>query len=135
MSDQETTLTSTAHWTAAVRALESSRPDHLFEDPWATALAGEIGSAWIQGQPPKSVTPIVLRTRYFDDYLKRITESSGVRQIVLLGASLDTRAFRLNWPNGTTLYEVDQSVLFEYKDRILQERVARPKCRRVVVRL
>ena len=134
MSDTKTTLAATANWTAAVRAVETKRPDRLFEDAWATALAGEIGSTWIQGRAPESLAPIVLRTRYFDDYLKRITESLGIRQIVLLGAGLDTRAYRLNWPDGTTLYEVDQPDLLEYKENILQAQGARPQCRRVVVK-
>jgi hypothetical protein len=94
-------LASTAAWTAAVRALETQRPDRLFADPWANALAGETGSAWIRGKSADSVVPIVLRTRYFDDYLKRINEQENIRQIVLLGAGLDTRAFRLDWQPGT----------------------------------
>lgn len=133
MLNQATTLTATAHWTAAVRAAENERPDRLFADPWAAALAGEIGTSWIQARSPESLAPIVLRTRYFDDTLKRITESAGIRQIVLLGAGLDTRAFRLDWPHGTTLYEIDQPGLLEYKARILQAQDAHPTCKRVAV--
>ena len=88
---------STAHWTAAVRAKESERPDRLFDDPWAAALAGEAGMAWLEPRTPDSLAPIVLRTRYFDDFLQRITRQSGIRQVVLLAAGLDTRAFRLSW--------------------------------------
>jgi len=75
----------------------------------------------------------VLRTRYFDDYLGRIAGECGIRQIVLLGAGLDTRAFRLNWPEGTTLYEVDQPALLEYKELALEEHGAQPNCTRMVV--
>ena len=51
--------------TAAVRAKESTRDDCLFSDPWAAALAGQEGTAWIEQRPADSVTPIVLRTRFF----------------------------------------------------------------------
>jgi len=97
-------LGNTAYWTAAVRALEHARPDRLFSDPWAQALAGEVGAAWIAGRSPESVVPIVLRTRYFDDFLLRIAESENIRQIVILAAGLDTRAYRLAWPEGMLWY-------------------------------
>jgi O-methyltransferase involved in polyketide biosynthesis len=44
----ENTLSTTAYWTAAVRALENERSERLFADPWAGALAGETGKAWIR---------------------------------------------------------------------------------------
>ena len=78
------TLESTAYWTASVRAQETARPDRLFDDPWAEALAGDIGTEWISQRPSGSTLPIVLRTRYFDDFLQRITKKEGIRQVVLL---------------------------------------------------
>ena len=53
-------LGNTAYWTAAVRALESERVDRLFSDPWAKALAGEVGAAWMAGRTAESVAQIVL---------------------------------------------------------------------------
>jgi O-methyltransferase involved in polyketide biosynthesis len=79
-------LSSTAHWTAAVRARESKREDRLFYDPWAAALASEIGMAWIASRSADNVAPIVIRTRYFDDFLQRITHEHGVLQVVMLAA-------------------------------------------------
>lgn len=72
-------LASTAHWTAAVRAREHARGDRLFDDPWAAALAGQAGADWIAQRPEDSTVPIVLRTRYFDDFLARITQEAGIR--------------------------------------------------------
>ncbi len=103
-----TLLGATAAWTAAVRAGESKRTDRLFEDPWAEKLAGEQGMAWLSSRSAESVIPIVIRTRYFDDFLQRITQEQAIAQVVLLAAGLDTRAFRLPWPSGTTMFELDQ---------------------------
>ena len=119
-------LTHTAYWTAAVRALEHARPDRLFSDPWAQALAGEIGAAWIAGRTPESVVPIVLRTRYFDDFLLRIVEQYPIRQIVMLAAGLDTRAYRLPWPAGMRFFELDQAELLAYKGQMLGMAGAKP---------
>lgn len=123
-------LGSTACWTASVRALESRRPDRLFEDPWAESLAGPIGAAWLAQRTPESVIPIVLRTRYFDDALQQVTAHAPLRQIVLVAAGLDTRAYRLPWPAGTRLFEIDQADVLARKHQILDQAQARPHCER-----
>jgi hypothetical protein len=94
-------LGSTARWTAAVRAVESAREDRLFNDPWATAQARPEGTAWAANRSPDNLAPMVLRIRFFDDFLERITSENSVRQVVLMAAGLDTRLFRLAWPVGT----------------------------------
>jgi methyltransferase (TIGR00027 family) len=48
----------------------------------------------------------VIRTQFFDDYLLDAT-AHGIRQVVLLAAGLDTRAYRLSWPRGAHVYELD----------------------------
>ena len=126
-------LGSTAFWTASVRALESCRPDHLFTDPWADALAGETGAAWIEQRNEVSVLPIVLRTRYFDDFIQQVMAEETLRQIVLLGAGLDTRAYRLNWPQDAEYFEVDQPPILEYKNKILDQLGAKSKCWRQAI--
>jgi methyltransferase (TIGR00027 family) len=123
-------LGSTAYWTAAVRAREHARPDRLFNDPWAEALAGEVGAAWIAGRSPESVLPILLRTRYFDDFLQRISQENTIPQIVLVAAGLDTRAFRLDWPANTRIFEMDQPAVLEYKQQVLLSMEAQPTCER-----
>jgi methyltransferase (TIGR00027 family) len=123
----ESVLGATARWTAAVRALESTREDALLRDPWAAELAGEVGQAWIAGRPAASTVPIVLRTRYFDDFLQRVV-AEGMKQFILLAAGLDTRAYRLPWPQGVTIYEVDQPDVVARKEQLLagaQPQVAR----------
>ena len=59
--EADSLLAMTARWTAAVRAQESARADCLFDDPWATALAGEVGVAWIGTRSVESVLPIAIR--------------------------------------------------------------------------
>jgi methyltransferase (TIGR00027 family) len=126
-------LAATARWAAAVRAMESAREDPLFSDPWAAALAGSEGAAWIQRRSPDSVIPMVLRTRFFDDFLLRIAREHAIRQVVLMAAGLDTRAFRLGWPARTRLFELDQPDVLSHKERVLQTAGARPTCKRTVV--
>jgi methyltransferase (TIGR00027 family) len=121
-------LASTAFWTAAARAMENAREDRLIEDPWALLLAGQEGAAWIEQRTPQSVLPIVLRTRFFDDFLRRITAQESIRQIVLMAAGLDTRAFRLAWPAGTRINELDQSPVLHYKEMVLHAAGAEAAC-------
>lgn len=123
-------VASTAFWTAAARSLENQREDRLLADPWAEKLAGSEGAAWLTGRPPGSTLPIIIRTRYLDDFLLRIASEEGIRQIVLMAAGLDTRAYRLAWPEGMTLYEMEQAPVLAYKERVLTEADARPTCER-----
>jgi methyltransferase (TIGR00027 family) len=126
-------LGSTARWTAGVRAQESAREDRLFDDPWAAALAGKEGAEWIEQRSADSVVPMVIRTRFFDDFLQRITLQNAIRQVVLMAAGLDTRAFRLNWPEGTRLFELDQAPVLKYKEQVLRSAGARPACQRQTI--
>jgi methyltransferase (TIGR00027 family) len=126
----EHSLGSTAYWTAAVRAMEHEREDRLFSDPWARDLAGEVGGAWIAGKSPESVIPIVLRTRFFDDFLQRVASEDAIRQIVLVAAGLDTRAYRLGWPAGTQVFELDQPAVLRHKEDVLTAAGAQPACAR-----
>ena len=127
------TLEATARWTAAVRAMENARADALFHDPWAEALAGEEGRTWMAQRTADRVVPIVLRTRFFDDFLQHTTREFGIRQVVLLAAGLDTRAFRLDWPAGTRIFELDQPTVLYYKARVLALAGAEPTCARSAI--
>ena len=128
-----TTLEATARWTAAVRAMESRREDRLFDDPWAAELAGPEGLAWIESRTPESVLPLVMRTRYYDDWLLGNDGSDILRQVVILGAGLDTRAFRLPWPSGARVFELDRPAILEHKERVLTRAGATPRCERRIV--
>ncbi|HEY2060700.1 MAG TPA: SAM-dependent methyltransferase [Amycolatopsis sp.] len=122
----------TAVGVAGLRALESGRPDRLFEDPYAGAFfrAGQaLFSAEERGDGLGRVfaEQVAIRTRFFDDFL------AGADQVVLLAAGLDARAFRLDWPEGTRLFELDLPDVLEFKDSVLAARSAEPRCERVVV--
>ncbi len=123
-------VAATACWTAAARAGESMRADRLFDDPWAEALAGPEGRAWLEGRAPSSMLPIVIRTRYFDDWLTTVTAEQALDQVVIVGAGLDTRAYRLAWPSGVVVYEVDRAALLARKGRLLEGHEALPRCER-----
>lgn len=124
----EKLLESTACWTAAVRAAENKREDRLFDDPWAEALAGEAGAAWLAARPADTLNAIIIRTRYFDDFIQGIANQHGIKQIVLMAAGLDTRAYRLMWLTGTRLFELDQPGVLQTKEEIMQLSGAKPGC-------
>jgi methyltransferase (TIGR00027 family) len=119
---------------AAIRAEETRRPERLFEDPFADALAGEAGRAALAryraASPPPLVPVIEVRTRWYDDALQGAL-SGGMRQIVLLAAGMDSRAYRLSFPEGTRVFEIDQSAVLEHKQRVLADVV--PRCVRVAI--
>jgi methyltransferase (TIGR00027 family) len=132
----------TSRWVAASRACETDTAHRLFEDPYAHALAGEDGFALLQasgrfkpGTPADGPDPYLsIRTRFFDDALLRAVEQADLRPIVLLAAGMDSRAFRLAWPDGVTVFEVDRGEVLDCKEVILGGLGAKPRCERRVVR-
>jgi methyltransferase (TIGR00027 family) len=74
----------------------------------------------------------VIRTRFFDDYLAAAT-AAGCRQVMLLAAGLDTRAFRLAWPQRTRVFEVDLPDVLAFKETVLATRNAAPRRERITV--
>ncbi len=123
---------------AAARARESERADRLFSDPLAGALAGPEGFAWLRqmkaaaGSNAPGLDPVI-RTRFFDDFLLNSCRRSGVRQVVLAAAGLDARAFRLDWPPGTRVYELDLPEVLLAKDGVIQASGANATCERQTV--
>ena len=73
-----------------------------------------------------------VRTHYFDEYFKAVMRT-GIRQVVILAAGLDSRAYRLDWPAGTTVFEIDQPKVLEYKASTLDAHGAVPNARRIAV--
>ena len=111
----------TAVGVAAIRARESLRPDRLFDDPFAAVLSEGFvrppatdGAA--AGQRRRLRDHVVLRTRWYDGWLLE----TGLAQVVLVGAGLDARAWRLPWPAGTVVYELDQAPVLAYKAERLE---------------
>jgi methyltransferase (TIGR00027 family) len=133
MNNTKHAVAATGLLVAAMRAEESARDDALFTDPFAERLAGDEGrrllaeSSSETGQPS---APIVVRTRLFDEALLQV-HTDRVAQVVILAAGMDARSFRLSWPDGVTIYEVDQPQVIALKE----ERLAgeRPRCQRVAV--
>jgi methyltransferase (TIGR00027 family) len=128
-------IMTTARWTAAQRARESERADRLFHDPLARLLAGEEGIAMLERSEQVSQVAaagpyFAIRTRFFDDFVQRGVDQ-GARQVVILAAGMDARAFRLSWPAATTVYELDLPELLTLKEEILQKAGAQAPCRRV----
>ncbi|SDJ81539.1 Leucine carboxyl methyltransferase [Lentzea albidocapillata subsp. violacea] len=120
----------TAVLIAAARANEQGRLHRLFDDPLAAGLVEAAGSASdLNGVRTLAGDHFVLRTRYFDDELLGTPQP----QVVIMAAGLDTRAFRLQWPPGTTLFELDLPELLEFKEDALRDQLAQPACERVVV--
>jgi methyltransferase (TIGR00027 family) len=119
-----------AYWIAAVRARETERPDRLFDDPFARDLSGPRGVEIMTASERASGGEnafIPVRVRWFDD-LVAATTTAGIRQVVLLGAGLDTRPHRLDLPPDLDWYELDRGELFAAKEPLLA--AATPRCRR-----
>lgn len=103
---------------------------------WARLADADL--AWLDGdQLGRRVHRVAcdyqaVRTHFFDEYFGAAVDA-GVRQVVILAAGLDARAYRLNWPAGTVVYEIDQPSVLEYKAGILQSHGAVPTARRHAV--
>lgn len=134
----------TALGVASGRALETEREDGLVDDPYAasfvTAASDEIDLPTHPDQADDVTVQsayIGVRSRFFDDFFTA-AGAAGLRQVVLLAAGLDTRAQRLAWPAGTTVFEIDQHGVMEFKDEVLAQEgalEASGDARRVEVRV
>lgn len=130
-------IDATAFAIAALRAAESARPDRLFDDPYAIEF---VRRAIYHGGGMEINTAIThrlhdsvaARTSYLDQEMQRAV-ASGIRQLVILGSGLDTRAFRLELPETTTCYELDLPKIIEFKERVLADLGAEPPINRVPV--
>ncbi|WP_433036999.1 class I SAM-dependent methyltransferase [Actinomycetospora sp. CA-053990] len=109
-------VATTARLTAASRARDSRRADRLVDDPLASVLAGAQGEEMLAQAEAGDVIPV--RTRWFDDRL-RAAVASGVDQVVLVAAGMDTRAWRLGLGPTTLLVEVDRPELLALKADLL----------------
>jgi methyltransferase (TIGR00027 family) len=130
----------TATGVAAARALASSGPNPLINDPFAEPLVKAVGSEvftkMLSGEidlgdedpefdRQRMAEGMAVRTRYFDDFFTAATDA-GLRQAVILASGLDSRAYRLAWPTGTVVFEVDQPQVIEFKTRTLNDLGATP---------
>ena len=144
--DLASSVGATATAVAASRAVASQNPDPLLNDPWAEPLVRAVGIdtfvKLIDGQLEQSDDPLLnrramseqmaVRTRFFDDFFVQATEA-GIRQAVILASGLDTRAYRLPWPSGTTVFEIDQPEVIAFKTGTLADLGAEPTAQRTTV--
>jgi methyltransferase (TIGR00027 family) len=135
----------TALGVAAGRAVETAGPNPLIRDDFAQSLVSSAGPAWARLADPElawldddphgqrahrlGIDYQAVRTHFFDEYFENAI-SAGIRQVVILAAGLDSRAYRLNWPAGTAVYEIDQPKVLGYKTSILESHGAVPTARR-----
>lgn len=135
----------TALAVAAGRAVEATRSDALVVDPYAGLLVAAARSSLdlpVQWPDDPTTAPpmqqplllaslyIGLRTRFIDDV---VGEAGPTRQTVILGAGLDTRAFRLVWPDDHRVFELDHPDVLAFKSRVLTGLGAHPACELVAV--
>jgi methyltransferase (TIGR00027 family) len=135
----------TALGVAASRAAETAGRNPLIRDDFARTLVSSAGPAWARLTDPElawldgdergqrvhrlGIDYQAVRTHFFDEYFDDAV-GAGIRQVVILAAGLDSRAYRLDWPAGTAVYEIDQPKVLEYKTGILESHGAAPTAAR-----
>src|ERR1700758_823078 len=144
--DLASSVGATATFVASGRAMATKDPRGLINDPYAEPLVravgldfftkmidGELDLDAIENATPERIQAMIdgmaLRTKFFDDYFVDAT-ASGVRQVVILASGLDSRAYRLPWPPGTVVYEIDQPQVIEFKTTTLAGIGAEPTATR-----
>jgi methyltransferase (TIGR00027 family) len=131
----------TALLVAGWRAVHAMSPQPLVQDHYAKQFIIASADPYLTGlleqpttSPNASTFPRLygVQTRFFDDFFTAAAYG-GIRQAVIVAAGLDSRAYRLDWPAGTTVFEVDQPKVLEFKARVLAERGAEPTADRIAV--
>jgi methyltransferase (TIGR00027 family) len=147
--DLASSVGATATMVAAGRAMVTKAPDGLINDPFADPLVRAVGvdffTKMLDGElelqsvenfsadrMQAMIHGMGVRTKYFDEYFARATDN-GVRQAVILASGLDARAYRLPWPDGTVVYEIDQPQVIEFKTTTLAGIGAQPSATRRTV--
>ncbi|OBF61556.1 SAM-dependent methyltransferase [Mycobacterium sp. 852002-53434_SCH5985345] len=147
--DLASSVGATATMVAAGRAMATKDPRGLIHDPFAEPLVravavdfftkmmdGELDLDAIENASQVRMQAMVdgmaVRTKYFDDYFVNAT-GGGIRQVVILASGLDARAYRLPWPAGTVVYEIDQPRVIEFKTGTLAGIGAEPTATRRAV--
>jgi methyltransferase (TIGR00027 family) len=153
--DLASSVGATATMVAAARAVASRADRPLINDPFAEPLVravgvdlltrlatGEVdpndlndihdGATGSAGAMSRMADNMAVRTKFFDEFFLDATKA-GIKQAVILASGLDARAYRLAWPAGTVVYEVDQPQVIEFKSRTLAELGAAPTADRRVV--
>ncbi|MCV7357003.1 class I SAM-dependent methyltransferase [Mycolicibacterium fluoranthenivorans] len=146
--DLASSVGATATMVAAARALATAEPDAIIDDPYAADLVRAVGvdffTRLVNGDieiPDDEAAAggirlitdtMAVRTRFFDDFFIAAGDA-GVRQAVILASGLDTRPYRLHWPAGTVVYEIDQPDVLAFKTQSMDALGARPSAQRRTV--
>lgn len=144
--DITTSVGSTALFVAAARALAGRDPSALAVDPFAEVFIRAAGPEWSGlldgGEPAELLAESefgrsfqefqAARTRYFDDFVTAAMDT-GIRQVVILAAGLDARAYRLHWPQDAIVYELDRPQVLEFKRETLSANGDKPRVERCEV--
>jgi methyltransferase (TIGR00027 family) len=148
--DLASSVGATATMVAAARAMASKADKPLIDDPFAEPLVRAVGVDFFTRLVTGELRPedldsdsesvgmqrmtdnMAVRTKFFDEFFLSATEG-GIRQAVILASGLDSRAYRLAWPAGTTVYEIDQPEVIEFKTKALAELGAEPTAKRRTV--
>ncbi|RJQ82043.1 SAM-dependent methyltransferase [Pseudonocardiaceae bacterium YIM PH 21723] len=130
--DIVTGIGATALAVAAARSIETHRPDRLVADPLAAVFVRAARPGAVMPTGPEDggdepmwqamATYLGVRSRFFDEYFAQ----SGVTQAVLLASGLDLRGYRLDWPDGTSVYELDMPKVLDFKLEVLVDNNAVP---------
>ena len=141
----------TALGVAAARAAETESDHPLISDPFARVFLDTVGDGewnWfgapelpaevVEAEPAlplrmKSMVSYFASRTLFFDTLFLDAANAGIRQVVILAAGLDARSWRLPWPDGVTVFELDQLRVLDFKASTLHEHGAEPTCHRVGV--
>lgn len=121
------------------RATSAALIEDRFAEPLVRAVGIEFLTRWATGElcasdvdEPEAAwglqrmtTELVIRTRYFDQFFADAT-AAGLRQAVILASGLDSRGYRLPWPPGMTVYEIDQPDVLQFKAETLAQLGAEP---------
>lgn len=140
--DLASSVGSTATMAATARAIATRADRRLIDDPYAEPLVRAVGVELLTQLASGEVAPGDLvgqvwidianvRTKFYDEFFLDATKA-GVAQVVILASGLDSRAYRLPWPTGTVVYELDQPQVVEFKTRTLAELGAVPTADRRV---
>ncbi|HVQ97885.1 MAG TPA: class I SAM-dependent methyltransferase [Mycobacterium sp.] len=147
--DLASSVGATATMVAAARAMATRAEPPLISDPFAEPLVRAVGVDLLTRLASGELTPadidddakagmahmadnMAVRTKFFDDFFLDATRS-GITQAVILASGLDARAYRLPWPAGTVVYEVDQPQVIEFKSRTLADLGLQPSAVRQAV--
>jgi methyltransferase (TIGR00027 family) len=140
--DLASSVGATATMVAAQRALANR--EGLIDDPFAEPLVRAVGLDFVvraldgeieledvdpEFNMRRAAEGMAVRTRWFDS-LFADAGAAGVRQAVILAAGLDARGYRLDWPHGTTVYELDQPEVIDFKTKTLTGLAATPRADR-----